>query len=175
MGQFKISQNICLPITIQASVAFIDCVVLTFPVESLRRGSNRIQVWKPDKQFVYTEYFLKYRLLPNEVLNQLLLRTQIIKIKARSRLHCRNIFFKHKRLYSKHIHHESKADFNQFAYTVIRFKKLTNWPNLFLCLKIVFYAVHMLFHFSLIFNAKCQFLIIFKVLTRTGYVSMNIP
>lgn len=29
--------------------------------------------------------------------------------------------------------------------------------------------------FSLIFNAKCQFLIIFKVLTRTGYVSMNIP
>lgn len=92
---FKISQNICLPITIQASVAFIDCVVLTFPVESLRRGTNRIQVWKPDKQFVYTEYFLKYRLLPNEVLNQLFLRTQIIKIKARSRLHCRNIFFKH--------------------------------------------------------------------------------
>lgn len=71
------------------------CIVLTFPVESLRRGSNRIQVWKPDKQFVYTEYFLKYRLLPNEVLNQLLLRTHIIKIKARSRLHCRNIFFKH--------------------------------------------------------------------------------
>lgn len=174
MGQFKISQNICLPITIQASVAFIDCVVLTFPVESLRRGSNRIQVWKPDKQFVYTEYFLKYRLLPNEVLNQLLLRTQIIKIKARSRLHCRNIFL-NTNVYSKHIHHESKADFNQFAYTVIRFKKLTNWLNLFLCLKIVFYAVHMLFHFSLIFNAKCQFLIIFNVLTRTGYVSMNIP
>lgn len=175
MGQFKISQNICLPITIQASVAFIDCVVLTFPVESLRRGSNRIQVWKPDKQFVYTEYFLKYRLLPNEVLNQLLLRTQIIKIKARSRLHCRNIFFKHKRLYSKHIHHESKADFNQFAYTVIRFKKLTNWPNLFLCLMIVFLCRSYVIPFSLTFNAKCQFLIIFKVLTRTGYVSMNIP
>lgn len=85
------------------------------------------------------------------------------------------IFFLNTDVYSKHIHHESKADFNQFAYTVIRFKKLTNWPNLFLCLKIVFYAVHMLFHFSLIFNAKCQFLIIFKVLTRTGYVSMNIP